>query len=187
MISSSKPKKTVSETGQNPDEIFDIVDASDNVVGCAPRSLIHKNWLFHRSVHAIVFDKSGKNILLQKRSMLKDSYPGYYTASCSGHVDSGEDYDTALLRETSEELGADMKISQFKKIGKIDACKDTGFEFAWVYTAVHEGPFEYPPHEVDSLEWMPEAEFAKLIEMGGAKITPAFVCVYKYFRSKCPL
>ena len=73
------------------DDIFDIVDCDDNVIGSAPRSLVHARGLLHRSAHVLIFtDSLPRKILLQKRSMLKDSNPGLYTTSCSGHIDSGE-------------------------------------------------------------------------------------------------
>ena len=62
------------------DDIFDIVDCDDNVIGSAPRSLVHARGLLHRSAHVLIFtDSLPRKILLQKRSMLKDSNPGLYT------------------------------------------------------------------------------------------------------------
>ncbi len=172
--------------GQNKDEIFDIVDDCDNVIGSAPRSKIHAEKLRHRSVHAIVFDKSGKKILMQKRSFWKDSHPGAYTTSCSGHVDSTEDYDKALIRETYEELGIITEISDFKKIGKIEPSKSTGQEFTFVYTLVCEGPFKFPENEIHSLEWILEDDFERLIAINPKLFTPSFIRVYKFFRREVP-
>lgn len=166
---------------QNPDEIFDIVDENDNVVSSGRRSFIHKNKLLHRAVHAIFFDKSGR-ILLQKRSALKDTYPLCYTTSCSGHVDGGETYQEALLRETFEELGVKLDLRDFERIGKIAACAETGFEFVEVYKTVYEGEFNIAEGEVDSLKWLSPAEFETLIRNSPESVTPSFVKVYEFIK-----
>lgn len=54
----------------NADERFDIVDASDRVIGSAPRSEIHAHGLLHRAVHLWLYDPAGR-ILLQRRSFPK--------------------------------------------------------------------------------------------------------------------
>ena len=115
------------------EDIFDIVDGLDSVVASAPRSEVHARGLRHRAAHVLMFCGSGagRKILLQKRSASKDSYPLAYTTSCSGHVDSGEDYDAAAVREMREETGLEVDISRLKKIGKISACPETGNEFTF--------------------------------------------------------
>jgi isopentenyldiphosphate isomerase len=87
-----------------PDERFDIVDRDDRVVGSGLRSEIHARGLLHRAVHLWLFHEDGR-ILLQKRSLSKDREPGRWTSSVSGHVNSGEEYDTAMKREIPEEIG----------------------------------------------------------------------------------
>ena len=80
-----------------PEEIFDVVDECDRVVGQAPRSVVHARKLLHRAVHIFVFN-SRRELLLQKRSALKDEYPLCYTSSASGHLSAGESYETAAPR-----------------------------------------------------------------------------------------
>lgn len=88
----------------NQEEIFDIIDESDRVIGQRTRGEVHKNpSLIHRSI-AIVLVR-GDQVFLQRRSMTKDSYPGYWTLSVTGHVDSGETYEDASKREMFEEIG----------------------------------------------------------------------------------
>ena len=86
------------------DERFDIVDASDRVIGSAPRSEIHARGLLHRAVHLWLHDPAGR-ILLQRRSLSKDREPGKWTSSVSGHVNTGEEYDTAMLLTASPANG----------------------------------------------------------------------------------
>ena len=85
-------------------DIFDVVDRSDNVLRQESRSVVHREELLHRAIHVFVFNKAGQ-IYLQRRSMGKDTAPGKWVSSCSGHVDAGEDYDEAAGRELIEEIG----------------------------------------------------------------------------------
>lgn len=87
-------------------ELFPTVDEDGNVTGTAPRSVCHdgKSFLLHPVVHLRLFNSIGE-LYLQKRSMLKDIQPGKWDTSVGGHVDPGETVETALARETGEELG----------------------------------------------------------------------------------
>jgi isopentenyl-diphosphate delta-isomerase type 1 len=85
-------------------EYFYVVDEEDRVIGKAAREECHSgSRLIHRSVYVFVLNEENE-LLLQRRSMAKDLYPGYYTASATGHVDYGEDYVDAARRELKEEL-----------------------------------------------------------------------------------
>lgn len=48
-------------------------------------------------------------LLLQKRSLEKDSYPGCYDISSAGHIPAGVDFIPSALRELKEELGLEAK------------------------------------------------------------------------------
>jgi predicted protein tyrosine phosphatase len=71
------------------EEIFDVVNERDEVVGQAPRSEVHRRKLNHRAVHVLVFNSRGE-LFLQKRSLKKDCFPGAWDSSASGHLDTGE-------------------------------------------------------------------------------------------------
>ncbi len=170
------------------EDIFDIVDSSDRVVGRAPRSEVHSKGLLHRASHVLMFKGRGdaRSILLQRRSETKDSYPGIYTTSCSGHVDSGESYSEAAVREMAEETGLRVDASRLSKIGKVGACSETGNEFTCVYAMECDGSeiFSPPPDEVASLEWVKVSDFEKAASENPAEFTPSFLCVYRFYLSK---
>src|SRR5579864_5428492 len=113
------------------EEIFDIVNERDEVIGQAPRKEVHARGLWHRAVHVLVFNAHG-DVFLQKRSMLKDTAKGKWDSSSSGHLDTGEDYDTCAVRELREEIGLIVDRVP-SRLFKIDACNETGQEFVWVY------------------------------------------------------
>jgi isopentenyldiphosphate isomerase len=138
------------------EEIFDIVNERDEVVGQSPRSEVHRTGLRHRAVHVLVFNARGQ-VFLQKRSMSKDTAKGKWDSSASGHVDSGEDYDPCAVREVWEEIGLKL-VQPPERILRIEACADTGNEFVWVYRCASEGPFTLHPEEIERGDWYaPEA------------------------------
>src|SRR5215472_554667 len=113
------------------EEIFDVVNERDEVIGQAPRKEVHARGLWHRAVHVLVFNARGE-VFLQKRSMLKDTAKGKWDSSSSGHLDTGEDYDACAMRELREEIG--LVVTQPpQRVFKVDACKETGWEFCWIY------------------------------------------------------
>src|SRR5689334_6281393 len=91
------------------EEYFDVVDASDKVIGREKRSEVHRRKLHHRAVHVLVLDPAGR-VFLQKRSATKDTFPGAWDSSSSGHLSSGEDYDACAIRELEEEIGLQVDV-----------------------------------------------------------------------------
>ncbi len=76
------------KTTDNQNEIFDVVDEDDNVIGRVKRGEANRNKnLIHRSIGVAVFNRKGE-IYLQQRSSTKDTDPMCWTISCSGHVRS---------------------------------------------------------------------------------------------------
>lgn len=141
---------------QRDDEWFDVVNERDEVVRRATRREVHTTGLLHRAIHVLVFDSQGR-LFLQKRSMLKDLQPGLWDSSCSGHLDSGEDYDHAAVRELGEEIGVKVNAAPVRWF-RLNACADTGWEFVWVYRMTYDGPVVLHPDEIQYGEWVPTSE-----------------------------
>jgi isopentenyldiphosphate isomerase len=133
------------------DEIFDVVNERDEVVEQKPRSEVHRLGLKHRAVHVLVFNSRGE-VFLQKRLMIKDRQPGLWDSAASGHLEAGEDYDAAAVRELQEELGLTV-VRPPQRLFKLDACAETDQEFVWVYSCEAEGPFRLHPDEIERGGW----------------------------------
>ena len=86
------------------EEIVTIVDEENRVVGAAPRSRMRADGLPHRATYILVFNDEGE-LFVQKRTTVKDIYPGYHDVATGGVVLSGESYEDAAKRELAEELG----------------------------------------------------------------------------------
>src|SRR5580692_1914163 len=135
-----------------PEEIFDVVNERDEVIGQAPRKEVHARGLWHRAIHVLVFNSRGE-VFLQKRSLTKDTAAGKWDSSSSGHLDTGEDYDACAVRELREEIGLRLDAPP-QRLFKVDACRETDAEFVWVYRCESEGPFQLHPDEIETGGWL---------------------------------
>ncbi|CAK7282156.1 NUDIX hydrolase [Streptomyces sp. RM1] len=89
----------------NPaDEILDIVDEHDRVVGQLPRGEVYSRGLRHRCVFIQARDAAGR-LFVHRRTATKLVFPSLYDPFVGGVVGAGESYDEAALREAEEELG----------------------------------------------------------------------------------
>lgn len=166
------------------EEIFDVVNDRNEVIGQAPRSEVHRNGLKHRAVHVLAFNGRGE-LFLQKRSMRKDCFPGTWDSSASGHLDHGEAYDACALREVGEELGFTLSAIP-ARLFSVDACPETGQEFVWVYEFTTEGPFNLQWSEVDAGGWFAPAVVTHWIEARPQDFAPAFVLIWKKLQESRP-
>ncbi len=159
------------------EEIFDVVNERDEVIDRKPRREVHRLGLLHRATHVLVFNSRGE-VFLQKRSMKKDRQPGVWDSSASGHVDSGEDYDTSAARELREEIG--LSVTQpLERLFKINACEATDGEFVWVYRCHHDGPFELNPEEIDTGGWFAPEKVTRWMAERPQDFASAFAFIWQ--------
>lgn len=102
-------------------EMIDIIDEQGNPTGqTIERTIAHQKGILHRTAHVWLFRyRNGViQILLQKRSKNKDSYPGCYDISSAGHIPAGVDFLSSALRELQEELGLTVQPNELIYCGK---------------------------------------------------------------------
>ena len=74
----------------NPrNEIVQIVDENNTEIAAVSRWLMREQQLIHRASYILVFNRAGE-LFVQKRTMTKDVYPGYYDIAAGGVVLAGE-------------------------------------------------------------------------------------------------
>ena len=148
-------------------EYLDIVDEIGQPTGeTVPRDSAHRDGIRHRTAHVWVVRKTddGYEILLQKRSMEKESFPGLYDTSSAGHIPAGEEPLSSALRELSEELGIEAKSEQlvfagtfrirYEKTFHGRPFKDNEVTSVFVYTQpVDINTLVLQKSEVDEVRW----------------------------------
>ena len=159
--------------GRSPlsdDELLDLVDADDTVIGTVPRSRVHgAPALRHRAVHVLVYDRHGA-LLLQKRSPAKDVQPGKWDTSVGGHLAAGESYVSAAVREAREELGLTVAAADLEPVHEFVWRSPVETEHVRSFRLRSDGPFRPHPEEVEEVRfWAPDELRAAI---GGALLTP---------------
>ena len=76
----------------------------------------HEKGLYHKVVCGTLIDKQGY-IILNKRGMESDIFPGRWIPFIGGHVLAGENSLEAIMRETYEELGVSLKSEDIYETG----------------------------------------------------------------------
>lgn len=91
-------------------EYFDVYDMDRRRTGAIRPRQRHGAEAMQLVVHVCLFNEKGE-MLIQRRSMEKKSYPGYWDVSVGGGVLAGETAREAAEREIREELGIDVKLT----------------------------------------------------------------------------
>ena len=133
------------------EELVDIIDEDDRVVGQAPRREIRQHNLRHRCVYILVFGSDGR-LLIHQRTQTKDVFPGYWDVAFGGVLGAGEIYDDAALRELQEECGLTGIVLQ--RQFPIEYEQEDNRIRVVLYTAVSDGPFVLQAEEVVRVEWV---------------------------------
>lgn len=159
------------------EEALEVVDADDNVVGRETRAEIHRRGLLHRAVHLFVFNSAGA-VYVQRRSSTKDRFPQFLDSSAAGHVDPGESYEHAAIRELREELGIEAEV---REILRTPAAEITDNEHVVVYRVETDaGPVPDP----DEVQWggfmTPELLTSRMEESPG-DFVPGFIYLWKEY------
>ncbi len=153
-------------------EMLDEVDVEGRPTGRVfERAYVHAHGIRHRTAHVwLVRDRgNGTEILLQKRSADKDSFPGCYDISSAGHIPAGADYVESALRELGEELGITAAPEDLIPCGTVRVRNTTDFygqpfkddQVSRVYYMRcdrEENEFTLQPEELESVLWMPLKE-----------------------------
>jgi len=155
------------QTTDNQGEIFDVVDEDDTVIGKITRGQTYKNKnLIHRSIYVAVFNSKGE-LFMQQRSAAKDTDPGKWTISCTGHVSVGDTYEKAAERELFEELGVKLHLEY---IDKFLVRYPIETEMTVFYKAYSSGPFILQPKEIRQGRFFDKKQLRLKIEKGEIKL-----------------
>ncbi|PIQ97575.1 MAG: NUDIX hydrolase [Nitrospinae bacterium CG11_big_fil_rev_8_21_14_0_20_56_8] len=162
------------------EEIYDVVDLNDCVLGQATRREIHARSLYHRSVHVLVFNPAG-DLFLQKRSHEKDENPGLWDTSSAGHVDAGETYEDSAVRELFEELGIHEELKPFLSL---NAGPETFWEHVRVFTCTTRKTIRVNPREISEGRYWTLPEIREILTADPAQITSTFKIIFNIYLTR---
>lgn len=166
------------------EEILDIVDDNDTVIGQATYEEVHAKKLTHHVAIGFLFNEKNE-ILLQLRSKNKSAYPSYWSISMGGHIHTGESYETAIARETEEEVGVKALPSDFVFKGKGTEREHAGAKVFWHLFELHyDGPIEEQTEEVDAVQFADFATIRNMLDANTEKLHPIMVNALKEFYAK---
>jgi len=158
-------------------EAFPVVDENDRVLyPVYSKKALHNSKLKHRSVH-IFIETFGRGFVLQLKGENSEN-AGKWSSAVSGHVEYGEDYKDAAIREAKEELGLEINNEELVRILKVNACEETGNEFVVLFTYLMNKDTEsIKPNqeEVEKVLIVPLADVIRDTNKNVGDYSPAFM------------
>ena len=148
------------------DELLDIVDEHDRVIGQRFRSDIYsKNLTNFRVVNAFIQNDKGQ-LWIPRRSKCKRIFPLCLDASMGGHVEAGESYEEALQRELMEELRIDIASVTYKQLGILTPHQHDTSAFMKVFLLQSNETPNYNTDDFIESFWLIPQDVLSLLETG---------------------
>lgn len=148
------------QTTDDQTELFIVVDQQDKIKEYRTRRECHQDRnLIHRAIDVVLFNTKGE-IAFQKRSITKDTSPGFYSVSASGHVSKGESYLQAALREMEEEIGIKNIELEYVTTQLDESPKEK--EMFTLFKGVYDGNFKVNKEEVEGIYCLNKLSVAKI-------------------------
>ncbi|MFD8632967.1 NUDIX hydrolase [Streptomyces sp. NPDC059533] len=146
------------------DEVLDVVDRDDRVVGRARRGEVYAEGLIHRCVFVLARDAEGR-VFVHRRTASKLVFPSYYDMFVGGVLGAGEGYAQAALREAEEELGV-SGLPQPEPLFKFLYEGPGGAWWSYVHEVRCEGGVRPQESEVAWHAFLTEDELARRVAGG---------------------
>ena len=151
------------------DEILDLVNADDEVIGTINRNeadrLVTEKLGFIRAVDMFIVNDDGK-LWIPTRTPDKRIAPNGLDYSVGGHVDSGEGYLEALMREAEEEINTQLLPNKLIYATKMPPAETPYFRAIYIYN-MNDAPV-YNPADFVSADWLSPTEILEKIDSGVA-------------------
>jgi isopentenyl-diphosphate delta-isomerase len=166
------------------DELLDLVNKNDEIVGTIWRSESHKlseeDLGYIRAVDLFIQNDKGE-LWVPKRTAYKKIAPNGLDYSAGGHVSSGETYDEAMVKEVSEELNLQLSHDELEVLGVMGPGDNRYIRKIYRYHT-NETP-QYNPDDFVSAEWM-TIESLKGILKSGVPAKESILPTLEYFSDK---
>lgn len=151
----------------NNDELLDLVDKNDQIVGTIWRSettnLAENGRGYIRAVEMFIVNDIGE-LWIPKRTADKRIAPNGLDFSAAGHVSSGETYIEAMLKEIREELNLVLAPTDLEFVANIGPDENSYFRRMFAYRT-NQVPV-YNPKDFTSAEWVKPIDLLAKLDSG---------------------
>ena len=148
------------------DELLDLVDEHDQVIGQHWRSVIYREGRSNFRVVNAFLERSDDRLWIPRRSHRKRLFPGCLDMSMGGHVGAGETYEAALTRELWEELRLSLADVASSLLGRFTPHAHGVPAFMRVYRIQSDSMPDYNPDDFAEAYWLSPAEVMERIAQG---------------------
>jgi isopentenyl-diphosphate delta-isomerase len=165
------------------DELLDIVNDEDFIIGQEMRSTVHELGLQHRGVHLFLFTPDGK-MLVQKRSADRAAFPSALDCSVSEHVKAGESYLDAAVRGMKEEMGVErIEVRPLVRFRMNYGVNDN--EISTLYEGLVDlNKVKFDPVEIEEVHYYSVDELREMINEGRVEFCGWFVELLNWYGGK---
>lgn len=148
------------------DELLDLVNEKDEIIGQKKRSEIYAEGLSNfRVVNSILKNSKGQ-LWIPRRTADKKLIPLGLDMSCAGHVEAGETYDQAFARELEEELNLKRAELSIKILGKLTPREHKTKAFGMVYEIAYDQVPNFNQNDFIEYYWLTPEEVLEKIKNG---------------------
>lgn len=165
------------------EELLDVVDDANIVIGSATRKEIYENGWNLRIAHVFVVHPDTKELYLQRRADHVRYKPGHLSTSAAGHVVCGESPLEAAQRELYEEIGLKTELELINEFKIESAHPESSTCFVSLYIAYARDGFTFIDGEVAEGRFMGQQAIQDLLEQDSTvhpHVRPCFVAYLEY-------
>ncbi len=143
------------------DDLVDVVDADDRVIGRATRREVRSGNLLHRACYIVVLDESDR-VFVHLRTPTKDVFPSHFDTVVGGVLELGESYEEGARREVREEIG--VEAQGLRRVGFLRYADPSNRVQGAIFECRAAAPLHLQADEVVSGEWLPPDEIERRIQ-----------------------
>lgn len=164
------------------DELLDLVNQNDQVIGSLERSKVYAAGLHNfRVINCFITNKRGQ-LWIPRRTAHKKIFPLCLDVSVGGHVSSGETYDEAFARELYEEVRLKIQDISYEKIGTLNPQDHHVSAFMHIYLVHSDATPEYNNEDFIEYYWLyPEEIIERMATIDTNKAKSDLPILIKHF------
>jgi isopentenyldiphosphate isomerase len=162
------------------DELLDLVDDDDRVIGTIWRSEVYRRDVRNIRVVNLFLRRNDGALWIPTRTPQKRMFPGALDVSMGGHVQAGETYMDSLCREAKEELNIDVLALGHRLLGHCTPKADGVHAFQRVYEIRTDEPPPFNPDDFSWYEWLQPGEVLRRVA-DGAKVKGDLPILIRHF------